>query len=197
MSAAVPAVGTASHTREGRPVLLDCAPSAAPPCGETAAESGLWRPTANQERTGVPVFYVTADKCRGCGACIDTCTFGAITMTESVARIDVRSCTECGRCLEVCPHEAITIAEAAPVVRVAAPSPVVAVRASSVLLRVVSALAPRLLEAGFWLLDNWLERRLSQPQAQQVSLPQAPPQRLARSCEVGYGRRERRRRGLF
>ncbi|MGI6224741.1 MAG: FAD-binding protein [Peptococcales bacterium] len=46
------------------------------------------------------------DKCIGCGVCINTCPFGAITMEAGKAVI-TDSCTSCGACVDVCAVKAI------------------------------------------------------------------------------------------
>lgn len=47
--------------------------------------------------------------CRGCGACVEVCPTGAITMRGQVAWLDATRCTECGACAEACPEQAITL----------------------------------------------------------------------------------------
>lgn len=54
------------------------------------------------------VARVDAKACSGCGVCVDSCSFGAITV-DRVALIDEGRCTGCGACIEQCPLEAITI----------------------------------------------------------------------------------------
>lgn len=50
---------------------------------------------------------VEKDKCIACGACVGSCPFGAIEMSDSAAMITDK-CTECGACIESCPVEAIS-----------------------------------------------------------------------------------------
>ncbi len=45
---------------------------------------------------------VLADKCMGCRLCVKACPFGAITIVEKLAVIDLGKCTLCGACLEAC-----------------------------------------------------------------------------------------------
>ena len=52
---------------------------------------------------------VIDEKCIGCGACVKVCPYGAITMKEKLAVIDITKCTLCGACVEVCPVDAIEI----------------------------------------------------------------------------------------
>ena len=54
------------------------------------------------------VAVVDAQRCLGCGRCVEFCVAGAITLS-TVAIIDVRKCTACGQCVAVCPQEAIVL----------------------------------------------------------------------------------------
>lgn len=54
------------------------------------------------------------DGCIGCGACIEKCKFGAISMNEyGVAEVDEEKCIACGQCAKVCPQNLIKIHECA------------------------------------------------------------------------------------
>lgn len=50
--------------------------------------------------------HTVTDECISCGACVDTCPTGAITM-EDKAVVDAASCVDCGACEGVCPTGAI------------------------------------------------------------------------------------------
>lgn len=45
--------------------------------------------------------------CRGCGLCVEKCSFGAISLADFRAVIDVSLCQDCGKCIDICPLGAI------------------------------------------------------------------------------------------
>ncbi len=47
-------------------------------------------------------IIVLADKCVGCSLCVKACPFGAITIVDKLAVIDLLKCNLCGACLEAC-----------------------------------------------------------------------------------------------
>jgi pyruvate formate lyase activating enzyme len=53
-----------------------------------------------------PVIFFNAEKCTGCGICVEACPEAAIQITEGKSRTDRRRCTGHGTCAEVCPNEA-------------------------------------------------------------------------------------------
>jgi heterodisulfide reductase subunit A len=59
------------------------------------------------------VAVVHRGSCTGCGACLDACPFGAISLTASngaeVAAIDEAGCKGCGACVPTCPEDAIDL----------------------------------------------------------------------------------------
>ncbi|VBB07037.1 Hypothetical protein LUCI_2281 [Lucifera butyrica] len=50
---------------------------------------------------------VTKEQCIACGACVNTCPFGAITTEEDDKALITEACTACGACIDVCPVGAI------------------------------------------------------------------------------------------
>jgi ferredoxin len=49
---------------------------------------------------------IDAEKCTGCGGCIDLCPVIAIRMVNDVAVVNNEICTDCGTCIKVCPMKA-------------------------------------------------------------------------------------------
>jgi Fe-S-cluster-containing hydrogenase component 2 len=49
------------------------------------------------------MVVIDAEKCVGCGGCVDLCPAIAISMINDVVTIDEDLCTECSICVKVCP----------------------------------------------------------------------------------------------
>ncbi len=49
------------------------------------------------------------EKCTGCTRCVKSCPFGALSMKDKKAVVDLDKCTLCGACQEVCTFNAIEI----------------------------------------------------------------------------------------
>jgi electron transfer flavoprotein alpha subunit len=58
----------------------------------------------------MPLLRIDKDKCIGCGACMDLCPFGALTLVGDLAQVDDK-CTGCGACLDICPVNALSLAD--------------------------------------------------------------------------------------
>jgi len=54
-------------------------------------------------------IQVLNDKCVGCGLCVKACPFGAITLANKKAVIDLHKCTLCGACVPTCKFKAILL----------------------------------------------------------------------------------------
>ena len=54
---------------------------------------------------------IDIEKCIGCGACVDVCPVGALSMENDKAVVDAETCIDCGACIPECPVEAISMAE--------------------------------------------------------------------------------------
>lgn len=57
---------------------------------------------------------IVGKNCIGCGACVQTCPFGALTLEDGIAVVDPDKCTECGLCVGVCPTKAIILENKKP-----------------------------------------------------------------------------------
>ena len=65
----------------------------------------LW--CQNPESQGFkPVIFFDAEKCVGCGQCVEACPEGAIHIIEGKSKTNRDQCKGHGRCVEVCPYEA-------------------------------------------------------------------------------------------
>ena len=56
------------------------------------------------------LLEINKDECTGCGACVDVCPFGALSLVDNIAEVDDK-CTACGACLDVCPVNALSLPE--------------------------------------------------------------------------------------
>lgn len=56
---------------------------------------------------------ISGEKCTACGACVEACPFGALSLDGDAATVDRDLCTYCGACVEVCAPGAITIEKGA------------------------------------------------------------------------------------
>lgn len=45
--------------------------------------------------------------CIGCMKCVKACEFGAVSVENGLASVDISKCTACGKCVEGCPTKAI------------------------------------------------------------------------------------------
>ena len=56
----------------------------------------------------MPLLEILKDRCIGCGECIESCPFGALSMAGNLAMVN-DACTGCGACLEICPADALRL----------------------------------------------------------------------------------------
>ena len=54
---------------------------------------------------------VNTDACSGCGICVDSCNFLAMTLDNETEKavIDLKKCMGCGICETKCPENAVTL----------------------------------------------------------------------------------------
>ncbi len=55
------------------------------------------------------VAEVDESRCDGCGLCVSTCPYGAISLEDGVARVNEVACEGCGMCAAACPVGAIDL----------------------------------------------------------------------------------------
>ena len=151
------------------------------------------------------MITIRAERCDGCGACLEVCPNGALYLIEGKAVVDHALCQECEDCVAACPTEAIAIVEQ---VTAAAPTRVPAIRPEpeAVLVESQPALVPlrvRVLPVvgaalswagrelvprlAYYLLDG-LDRRVTGPPTSSISRGGTPS-----SGGRGSGRQQRRR----
>jgi pyruvate formate lyase activating enzyme len=68
----------------------------------------LWCQNPESQDTD-PLLFFTAEKCTGCGTCVEACPNGAIRLIDGKSKTDREHCTWCGKCVSVCPNEARSI----------------------------------------------------------------------------------------
>jgi len=137
------------------------------------------------------MLTIELDRCDGCGACVEVCPEGAISLVDGVARIDSGSCTECEACVQACPTGAIRVARpiavreepAAAVAERPRPSALVTL-VGAALSFIGSQILPRTADAIIGVLD----RRVSEKAADESR--EAAPTKEKRG-----GRRHRKRGG--
>lgn len=55
------------------------------------------------------VAQVNVDECVGCAECVETCQFGALSMSNQHSQVNDEKCMGCGVCVEQCPSQAISL----------------------------------------------------------------------------------------
>jgi len=53
------------------------------------------------------VVWLDTSRCTGCGACVEVCPSGALTLLANKARLDVTLCRGCEACIQACPVGAL------------------------------------------------------------------------------------------
>jgi Fe-S-cluster-containing hydrogenase component 2 len=147
------------------------------------------------------IMYVDQDRCAGCGACVDVCPRGAISMRSGKATISQSQCHLCEACAAVCPEGAILSVIDSGLVPAesheGALQPKESVGVHSVATRVAPALGATLLFLGRevvprvadYLLDAF-DRRMSRDAGDRPGLSETS---LGSGRGPGAGQRRRRR----
>lgn len=52
------------------------------------------------------MITINAEKCTGCGGCVELCPQIAIFMIDDVVTVDEDKCNECKMCVQLCPVKA-------------------------------------------------------------------------------------------
>ena len=60
------------------------------------------------ENVTVPTVRIDADRCTGCGECVEVCAYSALARVGESAIVFPGLCHGCGGCVNVCPEAAIT-----------------------------------------------------------------------------------------
>lgn len=99
-------VHTTANSQEGISYICNCCSCS---CGflRAAKELGVADPVARSH------FLCVCDEgsCAGCGACIDACQFGALSLSkDGRCVVDAARCFGCGLCIASCPSEALALA---------------------------------------------------------------------------------------
>lgn len=162
-------------------------------------------------------MQVIAEKCTGCGVCVETCTNGALQLVNGIAILEQAACTQCQACIDACPEGAITevetsvmVAEPLPVQPAREPQPViidpVSVDAKPWLLSALAFAGQEILPRLADVLIGALDRRLALVQSTktQNSGPTENTERaitpnrnkgIRRRYRAGSGRRHKKGRG--
>jgi heterodisulfide reductase subunit A-like polyferredoxin len=52
---------------------------------------------------------VMVEKCNGCGLCVTSCVYGALSVVEKKIQVNESLCTRCGLCISRCPSLALQV----------------------------------------------------------------------------------------
>jgi NAD-dependent dihydropyrimidine dehydrogenase PreA subunit len=66
----------------------------------------------NKYLKNVATLELTAEKCTGCGMCVNVCPHNVFELDEDMSKVrivDRDSCMECSACMQNCPFSAIKV----------------------------------------------------------------------------------------
>lgn len=138
--------------------------------------------------SGSQMVWIDLERCTGCGACVDACGPGAMSITDGRAYVDEDSCNACEVCVEACPEGAIhplvqgeiTVIEGRPPLAVREPAPLVETAGAAVAI-VGGSLLGRAV--------GWLARTAGRWLAERSAASQQPSRKTAKpSSRLGGGR---------
>lgn len=89
----------------GAKVLADCDVDAP----NLHMVTGITGDAEESDFIGAEKAFVDAEKCIGCGACVEHCRFGALQKQGNVYIVNEYACEGCGVCTYVCPQQAVTM----------------------------------------------------------------------------------------
>jgi ferredoxin len=73
--------------------------------GTGNAPRGVW----DELEKGSRSLTIMRKFCSGCGACVEVCKEGALSMAEGAAQVDPSACILCGYCAAACPEFIIRV----------------------------------------------------------------------------------------
>ena len=103
--------------RTGREGVMACGATIGPMDVQSSvatAEAAAARARAFLDGEAEPkagtVFLSRTEGCDGCGACIDVCSWRALSLTDGRVVVEEPMCTGCGACVPACPTRALDLA---------------------------------------------------------------------------------------
>ncbi|HSL93531.1 MAG TPA: EFR1 family ferrodoxin [Bacillota bacterium] len=106
-AASIIATATAKVQEMTTSLLRDGSTEAKPPRVAIASAFANWAFV-----NGLPFMgrmYRYSEKCTGCGACVEMCPMGVISLNDAERPVWSRGCEHCMRCVNHCPFDAIEV----------------------------------------------------------------------------------------